>query len=61
MAVDDLLEWRALGARLQILCPAKFAEIVDCLRDTVGVHEILAPVDWTLDSIDSRGPSPAKG
>ncbi len=61
MPIDDLVEWRTLGARLQILSPAKFSEIVDALRDTVGVHEILAPVDWTLDSVCSLAPGPAKG
>jgi len=45
-----LTEWGALGRRLQQLCPEKFDEIVDCLRETVGAQEILAPVAWTFET-----------
>ena len=42
MGVRDDLEWCLLGAQLSRLCPTKFTEILDTLRETVGVHEILA-------------------
>jgi len=41
---DALAEWALLGRRLQLLCPDKYDELLDALRETVGFHEILAPV-----------------
>jgi hypothetical protein len=40
-------EWCLLGARLLLLCPEKFEEILSALRDTVGVHETLG-VQWKI-------------
>jgi len=40
---DSLAEWTFLGRRLRGLCPDKFDELVEALRETVGFHEILAP------------------
>lgn len=56
--VDALTEWTSLGLRLLQLCPDKFEEIVECLRDTVGVHEILASQGWiaTFQVVRSAAP-----
>lgn len=35
-------EWCQLGARLAALCPDKFDEILDALRETVDAHELIA-------------------
>jgi len=40
---DSLAEWSLLGRRLRSLCPDKFDEMVEALRETVGFHEMLAP------------------
>lgn len=59
VTVDRLVEWRRLGARLAELCPEKFDEIVDALRETVDAHEILAPNSWAMGNEVRPGPSKA--
>lgn len=46
------VEWTSLGARLASLCPEKFDEIVDALRETVAVHELLRGRNWSLAGDD---------
>lgn len=46
------VEWTRLGNRLAQLCPEKFDEIVDALRETVQVHELLAGRTWVIDGAD---------
>jgi hypothetical protein len=48
MRVGQSVEWLRLGARLAEICPEKFDEILDALRETVGAHEILATSRWVL-------------
>ncbi len=45
---DSLAEWLALGLLLQQLRPDRFDEVVLALRETVGLHKVLAPSDWTF-------------
>jgi hypothetical protein len=49
MANSKVVEWSRLGARLETLCPDKFDEIVEALRHTVEVHELLAGRGWAID------------
>jgi len=42
------VEWCSLGARLSELCPEKFAEIVDALRETVAAQVLLSPQAWSF-------------
>lgn len=46
---SETTEWCLLGARLLLLCPEKFNEILDALRETVGVHEVLG-AQWKIDA-----------
>jgi hypothetical protein len=51
---DTLAEWSFLGRRLQLLCPDKYDELLEALRETVGFHEILAPSVRPLALDESR-------
>jgi hypothetical protein len=48
MTIEQLQEWVALGARLSKACPEKLEEIVEALKETVGVQETIASYDWQL-------------
>jgi hypothetical protein len=41
MTLYKLLEWTRLGVQLRQLCPEKFDEILEALRDTVDTQELL--------------------
>lgn len=46
---SDSTEWCLLGARLLMLCPEKFQEFLDALRDTVGLHEVVL-ANWKINA-----------
>lgn len=50
------LEWTRLGARLSQLCPEKFDEILEALRDTVAVHELMTKPKWVIGAVDGGQP-----
>lgn len=41
-------EWCALGRELYTRCPDKFLEIVDVLREVVGVQQLITQIGWLL-------------
>lgn len=56
--VDALAEWHVLGRRLQLISPDKFEEVLDRLREAVGVADILGPRQWVVTPEAPRFDSP---
>jgi hypothetical protein len=44
----DVIEWAELGARLAVVGPDKFAELIDAMRKIVDAQEMIAKFDWQL-------------
>ena len=44
----DMLEWTDLGARLVLIGPEKFVELLDAMRKIVEAQEVIAGFDWQL-------------
>lgn len=46
--VVDVIEWAELGARLSKAGPAKYAEVLDAIRQITEAQEVIARFDGQL-------------